>query len=103
MQADPNGDWYAKDEADARIAELEKRINQATIALAEQLGARHKAEAERDAARADAERYRWLRNEARLVEFYAPLVFMADDWGNSTAALYDEQLDAAIDAARSKE
>jgi hypothetical protein len=67
------GQWYAKDEADARIAELE---------------------AERDAALADAERYRWIRDslEGNLAEGYE-IVERAFRGG----------LDAAIDKARSKE
>ncbi len=50
MTADPGGKWYAKDEADARIAELEKRV----VMLAEQVVIRGRRlfelEAERDAA-----------------------------------------------------
>ena len=56
--------------------------------------------AEVEALRADAERYRWLRDEARLVNVIAPLAFMADDSGVPSIVLDHTDLDAAIDAAK---
>ncbi|MFN7883256.1 MAG: hypothetical protein ACK5PF_09620 [bacterium] len=78
MRRDYYGRWYAKDEADAVIRELE---------------------AERDAARADAERYRWIRSDKCY-------------WVSIQAQPYGDEiykggpfdaLDAAIDAARGAE
>jgi hypothetical protein len=68
---------YLASEADARFADLE---------------------AERDTARADAERYRWLRNDSGN-EHDTPYVRCdggphKDDW------LVGDQLDEALDAAR---
>ncbi len=78
MTADPCGKWYAKDEADARIAELE---------------------AERDAARADAERYRWIRSDKCYW-----VSIQAQPYGDEiyTGGPFDA-IDAAIDAARGAE
>ena len=59
--------------------------------------------AEVEALRKDAERYRWLRDEARQVNAIAPLVFMADDFGVPSIVLDHSDLDAAIDAATRKE
>lgn len=53
-----NGDWYAKDEADARFAELEADnagLRSITLQQADRIAA---AETERDAARAEVERQR---------------------------------------------
>jgi hypothetical protein len=54
--------------------------------------------------RVDAERYRWLRNEANKEPAAAPFVFFCDPnlplrWVD---AIYGEQLDADIDAARAQ-
>jgi hypothetical protein len=68
----PDREVYLATEADARFAELE---------------------AERDAARADAERYRWLKTQ--------PQRWMLEYMKRSRPL--GRTLDAAIDAARSKE
>lgn len=47
----------------------------------------------------NAERYLWLRDRARMFEFQAPLVFMADDYGNAMNCLDATELDEAVDAA----
>ncbi len=87
-------------QADALIRELEadrdKWADQATrnlVAWNDALLQAKQAEAERDSARADAERYRWLReyNTAKHPEV------------TKAFFLGDANLDAAIDAARSKE
>jgi hypothetical protein len=90
MTADPGGKWYAKDEADAVIRELE---------------------AERDAARADAERnlvnadrYEGLRDSA-AGQWEHPIVVSQKRQGDRmlyVGPLGFKALDAAIDAARSK-
>jgi hypothetical protein len=54
--------------------------------------------------RLDAQRYRWLRNEANKEPAAAPFVFFCDPnlplrWVD---AIYGEQLDADIDAARAQ-
>jgi len=56
--------------------------------------------------RRDAERYRWLRNNANSVEHTAPLVFNAPGDGGPVSwlsALYEKKLDTACDAAIAKE
>ncbi|MFN8993133.1 MAG: hypothetical protein ACK5X3_05625 [Pseudomonadota bacterium] len=58
MQADPNGDWYAKDEADAVIRHYQDEALCAEEAAMTHAQRVHELEAERDAARADAERMR---------------------------------------------
>lgn len=74
---------YMKSEADAVIRELE---------------------AERDAARADAEKYRWLRTATQLGgETLAVFVIdEASEITNKGEWLADDDLDARIDAARRK-
>lgn len=69
---------------------------------------RQKLEAERDAAVADAERYRWLRNPSQDVGLVLDKVVgetPMDEQGYGGYKHYEyragEELDAAIDAARS--
>jgi hypothetical protein len=59
-------------------------------------------EREAKALRVDAERYRWLRDDARHMVCEAPLCFMADDCGDAITRLTGAELDAEIDAARAK-
>lgn len=56
--------------------------------------------------RADAARYRWLRDQALVAEFgtHAPAVFMCDDDGKAHGNPIDgEQLDRQIDLRLSSE
>lgn len=58
MEAQPDGDWYAKDEADAVIRHYQDEAlcaEEAAMTHAQRVA---ELEAERDAARADAERLR---------------------------------------------
>lgn len=81
MFEDAYGMYYLADEADARIAELE---------------------AERDAAGADAERYRWLRSAE--VGPSSIWELLSDDCHPPIMTLKcGAELDAAIDAARGAE
>jgi hypothetical protein len=62
--------------------------------------------AEVDGLRADAERYRWLRNDAKNTDVTQPIVVRGYDGpaGNYfNEPLWDDELDAAIDAARKGE
>jgi hypothetical protein len=62
--------------------------------------------AELKALRADAERYRWLRNDAKNTDVTQPIVVRGYDGpaGNYfNEPLWDDELDAAIDAARKGE
>jgi hypothetical protein len=74
-----------------------------------------KAGHELDAARADAERYRWLRNDSLMYLVSGPICVAADKWGTPIkthpednpslgpalpVTLDGKELDAAIDAAR---
>ena len=114
MRPSDDGEWYAKDEADALIAELEAELREVNAeADREEIRARAKIrelETERDAARADAERnrvnaerYEWLR---RCHWSDSPLCVVSVPKENTILGAYlpsGELLDAAIDAARSKE
>lgn len=62
------------------------------------------AHAQAEDAHADAQRYRWLRNEANNTMGDAPMVFMSSvgvdiTWND---AIYEESLDANVDAAMHK-
>ena len=96
MRKHGNGGYYAKDEADARFAgleaerdELEACVRDFAIVASKQTQSALAAMAERDAARADAERYRFIRSQHS-----GPWLTEDGEFGT---------LDAAIDAARSKE
>jgi hypothetical protein len=52
--------------------------------------------------RADAERYRWLRNEANFAKRVAPQVCMLDCLTGKAEALHGDGVDAAIDAAKER-
>jgi hypothetical protein len=111
--------WYAEDEADARIAELEAELAKKAEGLRHvgALALRHAyeleqrraqvapLEAERDAARADAEMYRGVLES---VEWYQPSSNSSPSCPNCgrhkhQGHLVECELKAAIDAARSKE
>jgi hypothetical protein len=71
-------------------------------AYAQACKALHAAKAEREAARADAERYRWLRNSA-AGQWEHPIVVSQKRQGDRmqyVGPLGFKELDAAIDAAR---
>jgi hypothetical protein len=117
-----HGDWYAKDEVDARIAALEAERNTLSDAWNELFEAaadrlieigKLNAEVERrvqevNALRADAERYRWLRDECgrsfgmgidspaehSIVWLWQQAIPDEANW------TLERALDAAIDAAR---
>lgn len=64
----------------------------------------NKLRAERDAAREDAERYRFLRSVDPDAELPATTLHKQNSWGKwYYSPLLGEELDAAIDAARGKE
>jgi hypothetical protein len=65
--------------------------------------------AERDALRADAERYRWLRNESRLAgpfneagEMVWPVIGISGAAEDRPYPVFGDDLDSAVDAALSK-
>ncbi len=54
-----------------------------------------------EALQADAERYRWLRYEAQYCDEVSPVcVSNGNTQGHAQVILSEEELDAAIDAAR---
>lgn len=60
--------------------------------------------AERDAAVADAERYRWLRNKSYMIDGMSPAVILAEpgflvDDPMTDGFVFEDALDAAMDAA----
>jgi hypothetical protein len=109
MRRDIYGRWYAKDEADAKFAELEKRV----AMLADQVVIRGRRlfelEAEREAARADAERLRAGLETARdyvASELHQERInFKGYEHASNIASIEADLalIDAAIDAARGKE
>jgi hypothetical protein len=123
MTADPGGKWYAKDEADAIITEYQAIAIQAASQLQAERIRTRELEAERDAARADAERLRALLLDTTAVavtmlyhthkddvlkEFslldLASVVKITEPLNpRQVESIYREAWDAAIDAARGKE
>jgi hypothetical protein len=78
-------------------------VRDARLKLADEF---ERLRAEVDALRADAERYRWLRNDAKNTDVTQPIVVRGYDGpaGNYfNEPLWDDELDAAIDAARTGE
>jgi hypothetical protein len=74
--------------------------------VAGQLGERQALLQRTEEAEADAERYRWLRNDAKNTDVTQPIVVRGYDGpaGNYfNEPLWDDELDAAIDAARKGE
>jgi hypothetical protein len=104
-----NGSYYRASEADARIEELEKRV----AMLADQVVIRGRRmfelEAEREAARADAERLRAGLETARdyvASELHQERInFKGYEHASNIASIEADLalIDAAIDAARGKE
>ena len=88
----PDGTWNRDREACRQIAS--EALAAIDAALAEH-GEIERLRAERDALRADAERYRWLRDK-RLGQHIA----YAIRGQNEERDLYDVEADAAIDASR---
>lgn len=84
---------------DAEVSAWRRVSEQNEIHRRELFAAIKRLTAERDAALADAERYRWLRSDAATTDKDCPAVYMIDE-GN---LLIGEELDAAIDAARSNQ
>jgi hypothetical protein len=83
---------------------LANRCTEAGTALATLLSQVKTLTLENQRLRLDAQRYRWLRNEANKEPAAAPFVFFCDPnlplrWVD---AIYGEQLDADIDAARAQ-
>ena len=72
----------------ARIRELEAEREDLLQSIADITTQKCNAEAERDALRRDAERYRWLRQRAAAQDVLL------------RRALYENELDQAIDALR---
>jgi len=78
-------------------------VRDARLKLADEF---ERLRAEVDGLRADAERYRWLRNDAKNTDVTQPIVVRGYDGpaGNYfNEPLWDDELDAAIDAARKGE
>jgi hypothetical protein len=101
MLESDEGRYYAKDEADAKFAELEAENLHTENLYAREIERRKDAEAERDAAREDAERYRWLRRNAN-----PGFAQSGKAWSVLVATVEVrtwDGMDAAIDAARGKE
>ena len=111
----------AWDSIDAAIAEIERltAAHHAAIHRAnDQFDRRQKAEAERDAAQADAKRYRWLKSRNGLTlrsekqpntwtrmdgtQFNASHSLAADGTQYAPAATLDALIDAAIAAERTQ-
>lgn len=90
---------------DAAISSRDVRIAWPGQSIAELQNARNwiarnaNAADERDALRANAERYRWLRDEGWDAKFTAPAVHLVLEDGQIEKELDGPELDAAIDAA----
>lgn len=79
-----------------RIADL---LDEAAASLGAKEAALSIAMKERDEAREDAERYRWLRSQP-MREGHALVSLELMDWTDAWYSYDDAELDAAIDAAR---
>lgn len=92
-------------EAEARVAKLEydrspKVLEDALRPLLAEVDSLRNVRAELAAAKRDAERYRWLRDQMRpkglaLIDILQP----DGDWSASVTPIDESELDAAIDAA----
>lgn len=87
-------------------AEKDREVMRLNEELARKSDAIQKLWKERDELQQDAERYRWLRNEAWAGYNQGrgfPHVFTVDAAGNRRTMLAEEALDADVDAAMAKE
>ncbi|QHJ82149.1 MAG: hypothetical protein [Caudoviricetes sp.] len=88
----------------AEVARLRAELNAATKAGLDAIAAICEKEREADALRVDAERYRWLRNEAYKVDEMTPAVILAEagfpvDDSRTDGFVFEDELDERVDAA----
>lgn len=85
-----------------RITDAKSDFAECAIKAADRIDQLERQLAEAREDRADAKRYRWLRDDSIHTDFEAPLVHIFDAENNNLEILNDKKLDQAIDAAIQK-
>lgn len=83
---------------EAEVARLRAELQNAAKAALDAVALSCEKEREADALRVDAERYRWLRNDAMTGTKHDPAV-LKDGPTDCCDFMFGDELDAAIDAA----
>lgn len=98
MNQEADGDYVLHSDHEAEVARLRAEVEENEKAINVWRGRTQRAEAEAEAYRKDAERYRWLRNDAITGTRHDPAV-LKDGPTDCCDFMFGDELDAAIDAA----
>ena len=98
MQEDANGDYVIHSDHEEEVARLRADLKSAYKAALDAVALSREKEREADALRKDAERYRWLRNDAMSGTRHDPAV-LKDGPTDCCDFMFGDELDEAIDAA----
>lgn len=99
-----DGDYVLYSDHEEEIAHLRAELQNAAKAALDATALACEKEREADALRVDAERYRWLRNEAYKVDEMTPAVILAEagfpvDDSRTDGFVFEDELDEGVDAA----